>query len=205
MAYGGDNMVVRNWLRSRNSRIRGGRLLISVINAVQMRWSCQILSDADFVTRCTAEAYGQFAEEQKLRVVDVKAAVFQALEDSEKFGLTFTHQADEGDRNHLLHLKERRVRRQIQSDLSMHPGLNERQWAGGSRTSSWPQDHCDEEKTFVCDPGPGRAGETAEGVLVRSGPTGRLAGHGIEGPKIAAWELGRDGWMDGWVDGWMDR
>lgn len=78
--------------------------------------------DADFVTRCTAEEYGQFAEEKKLRVVDVKAAVFQALEDSEKFGLTFTHQADEGDRNHLLHLKERRVRRQIQSDLSMHPG-----------------------------------------------------------------------------------
>lgn len=105
--YGGDNMVVRNWLKGRNSRVRGGRILIRVVNFVEMRWGCRILAgwwrtyhnvDADFVTRCTRDEFEQFAAKKELEVVDVKAAVFQALEDSEKFGITFMHQADEEDR-----------------------------------------------------------------------------------------------------------
>lgn len=40
---GGDNKVVHNWVLSRESGMKAGRLLIRVLNLVEMRFRCQIL------------------------------------------------------------------------------------------------------------------------------------------------------------------
>eukprot|EP00435_Cladocopium_sp_Y103_P041030 s1496_g11.t1 len=41
--YGGDNQVVYHWISSRRSGVRAGRLLIRVLNLVEMRFRCQVL------------------------------------------------------------------------------------------------------------------------------------------------------------------
>ena len=58
--YGGDNKVVYHWIANRKSGVRAGRLLIRVVNLVEMRFRCQIVGgwwrtyhneDADALTR----------------------------------------------------------------------------------------------------------------------------------------------------------
>eukprot|EP00435_Cladocopium_sp_Y103_P038135 s583_g10.t1 len=62
--YGGDNRVVYHWISNRKSGVRAGRLLIRVLNLVEMRFRCQILGgwwrtyhneDADALTRLEDE------------------------------------------------------------------------------------------------------------------------------------------------------
>lgn len=219
--YGGDNMVVRNWLKGRNSRVRGGRILIRVVNLVEMRWGCQILAgwwrtyhnvDADFVTRCTREEFEQFAARKELEVVDVKAAVFQALEDSEKFGITFMHQADEEDRERLLQLRERRVRRQIQSDLSTPwDCIQVSEWApqgrrvkdfviaAGALGARIDQEEHTGPKLLCATLGPDVQGRHLRRFLAEASKRGAWLGM-AEGPKVVAWELGEQMCMEkGWA------
>eukprot|EP00435_Cladocopium_sp_Y103_P036950 s669_g9.t1 len=209
--YGGDNMVVRNWLRSRQSRVRGGRLLIRVLNLVEMRWGCQVLAgwwrtfhniDADFLTRCDDQEFALYVQEKNLEVVDVKGAVFQALEDSEKFGLTFIYQADEGDRIQLLKLKERRVKRQIQSDLAIPwECIRVDEWTPGGRLVKDFIDaagllgaRVDGESTdgpgiFCATVGPDVQGRQLRKCLQAFEQRKAWVGM-IEGPRLVAWELG---------------
>ena len=41
--YGGDNKTVYHWIASRRSGVRAGRLLIRVLNLVEMRYRCMII------------------------------------------------------------------------------------------------------------------------------------------------------------------
>ena len=125
VVYAGDNMVVKNWLQSRKSNVRGGRILVRVINMLEMRWRFQVLAgwwrtyhnvDADFITRCTETEFQQFRASKGWKEVDVKAAVKQALEDTARFGPCFLYGTDEEDRKVLMQLRERRVKRQVQQD-----------------------------------------------------------------------------------------
>ena len=45
VVYGGDNKVVYHWIANRKSGVRSGRLLIRVLNLVEMRFRCQIVVD----------------------------------------------------------------------------------------------------------------------------------------------------------------
>eukprot|EP00435_Cladocopium_sp_Y103_P012460 s1027_g3.t1 len=211
VVYGGDNMVVKNWLKSRQSRVRGGRMLIRVLNLVEMRWGCQVLAgwwrtfhnvDADYITRCSDEEFQTFAESKGFTIIDVKGAVSQALEDSEKFGTTFLFQADEGDRQQLLRLKERRVKRQLQSDVSIPwESIRVEEWAPGGRIVRDFEEAAGALKARVDGAdtdGPGifcaTVGPDVQGRQLKKClqvMAGRKAWLGIiEGPRMVAWELG---------------
>jgi len=43
VVYGGDNKVVYHWINGRKSNVRAGRLLVRVLNMVEMRYRCRIL------------------------------------------------------------------------------------------------------------------------------------------------------------------
>ena len=114
--YGGDNTVVKQWLETRRSGVRAGRLLIRVVNMVEARYGCTILAgwwrtyhnvDADFITRCTNEEFREYVKEKGWKEVDVGRAVRQALEDTERFGPCFLSWADPGPcRPHAAQGKE---------------------------------------------------------------------------------------------------
>ena len=64
VVYGGDNKTVYHWITTRRSNVRAGRLLIRVLNLVEMRYRCLIIGgwwrtshneDADELTRLTRE------------------------------------------------------------------------------------------------------------------------------------------------------
>ena len=120
--YAGDNQVVRSWVATRRARVRHGRLLIRVLNMVEMRCHCQVLCgwmrtfhnvDSDFITRTDDEAFKQLVQQKGWEVVDLGPAIQQALEDSERFGPCFLSWFAEEDRRQLMQLKERRVQRQL--------------------------------------------------------------------------------------------
>jgi len=126
--YGGDNTVVKQWLETRRSRVRAGRLLIRVINMVEARYGYTILAgwwrtyhnvDADFITRCTEAEFEECVARKGWTAVDVSGAVQQALRDTERFGPCFLSWADEEDRVTLMQLKERRMLRQLQKELAI--------------------------------------------------------------------------------------
>ena len=128
VVYAGDNTIVRNWLRSRRSGVRGGRLLIRVINMVEMRWQFRVLAgwwrtyhnvDADYITRCSDEEFEEFKAARGFSEVVVKEAIHQALLDTEKFGPCFLYGSDDAERKVLLQLKERRVSREVQRTLQV--------------------------------------------------------------------------------------
>ena len=123
IVYGGDNMVVKHWLQGRKSKVRAGRLLVRVVNMIEMRYGCTILAgwwrtyhnvDADFITRCTDEEFEELVAKKGWEKVDVEKALKQALLDSEKFGPCFLSWQQGEDRRILMQLKERRSQRQMQ-------------------------------------------------------------------------------------------
>ena len=90
-------------------------MLVRVVNMLEMRWRFQLLPgwwrtyhnvDADYITRCTDNEFAQFCQRRQWKVVDVKEAVRQALEDSERFGACFLYHSDEADRQLLLQLQD---------------------------------------------------------------------------------------------------
>lgn len=61
-------MVVKHWLQNRKSNVRGGRILVRVINMLEMRWRFRMLAgwwrtyhnvDADYITRCSEADFVQ--------------------------------------------------------------------------------------------------------------------------------------------------
>ena len=119
-------MVVKNWIQSRKKGIRGGRLLVRVLNMIEIRWGCRILAgwwrtyhnvDTDYITHCSDQEFVEFVKAKGFHVIDVKMAVQEALVDSESFGPCFLYGTDQEDRSALLQFKERRLKRQVQKSL----------------------------------------------------------------------------------------
>ena len=86
--YGGDNKVVYHWICGRRSRVRAGKLLIRVLNLVEMRFRCQILGgwwrtfhneDADALTRITDEEAAEFIQQKGWEKVDIKQSIYMTL------------------------------------------------------------------------------------------------------------------------------
>ncbi|OLP75601.1 hypothetical protein AK812_SmicGene44576 [Symbiodinium microadriaticum] len=124
--YGGDNKSVREWIVSRKAGTRTGRLLVRMANLVEMRFRLVLVATwwrtfhnvhADLLTRCSDDEFHKLVEEKGWVVVDVIASLRQAVLDSERFGPCLLAWGEE-DRQVLMQLKERRLKRAIPQWLS---------------------------------------------------------------------------------------
>ena len=128
VVYGGDNQVVKHWLQSRKAGIRAGRILVRVVNMVEIRYGCVILAgwwrtyhnvDSDYLTRCSDNEYEEFCRKRGFEAVEVKGPIEEALKDTEKFGPCFLSWGQDEDRAGLQRLKEKRMLRQLQKELEV--------------------------------------------------------------------------------------
>ncbi|CAE7711474.1 unnamed protein product, partial [Symbiodinium microadriaticum] len=126
--YGGDNKIVREWIVSRKAGTRTGRLLVRMANLhggdevpfvvlVATWWRTFHNVHADLLTRCSDDEFHKLVEEKGWVVVDVIASLRQAVLDSERFGPCLLAWGEE-DRQVLMQLKERRLKRAIPQWLS---------------------------------------------------------------------------------------
>ena len=209
--YAGDNVIVKHWLNTRRSRVRGGRILVRVVNMIEMRWGCQILSgwwrtyhnvDADFITRCTDEEYEKYKQERGWSEVSVKDQVHQALKDTELFGPCFLYGTDDQDRRLLMQLRERRVQRQLQKEIGVDwPLIRVMEWsAAGRRVKDFEEvaGHLGAQIDGQAEGGPlilcATLGVDSQGrQLCKVMDTANEVKAWIavvEGPRAVAWELG---------------
>ena len=123
--YGGDNQLVRSWVNTRRSKVRACRLLIRVLNMLEMRYNVVVVCGwlrtyhnemADFITRCSEEEYYKKVRERGWRHVEVQGRVQQALEDSRQFGPCFLGWCEDEE---ILCLKERRLQRQVPTGIEI--------------------------------------------------------------------------------------
>ncbi|CAE6959396.1 unnamed protein product [Symbiodinium sp. CCMP2592] len=93
--YGGDNKIVKEWIVGRKAGTRVGRLLVRVINLLEMRFRFALVATwwrtfhnvhADLLTRCSDEEFDAIVKDKGWEVVDVTDALRQAMIDSERFG-----------------------------------------------------------------------------------------------------------------------
>ncbi|CAE7377685.1 unnamed protein product, partial [Symbiodinium necroappetens] len=119
--YGGDNQIVRSWIGERKAGTAVGRLLVRIVNLLEMRFRFALIPawwrtyhnvHADYVTRCTEGEFQELVEHQKWTIVDVRDSLRQAAIDSERFGPCLLAWGDE-DRQVLMQLKERRLSRSV--------------------------------------------------------------------------------------------
>ena len=142
VVFGGDNMIVFHWVSSRKSGVRGGRLLIRVLNLVERRYRCRILGgwwrtfhneDADALTRLSEPEAKLKAEQKGWKLVDIKESVFRALEDTERFGACFLSWADQEDRYELMRVRELRVFRSLYYQPKSLATIQVVEWTLGDR------------------------------------------------------------------------
>ena len=142
VVYGGDNKIVFNWVLSRKAGVRAGRLLIRVLNLVEMRFRCQILGgwwrtfhneDADALTRLERGQAEKFMEEKGWTSVDIKEAISQALKDTERFGACFLSWADQEDREEQMRLRELRMFRALHRQPHQVSSLQVVEWTASQR------------------------------------------------------------------------
>ena len=71
--YGGDNQVVRGWIEGRKSETVVGRLLVRILNMLEMRFRCVVIAawwrtyhntHADYITRCTDLEFEQLVTDK---------------------------------------------------------------------------------------------------------------------------------------------
>ena len=126
--YGGDNQLVRSWVNTRRSKVRACRLLIRVLNMLEMRYNVVVVCGwlrtyhnemADFITRCSEDEYYKKVRERGWRHIEVQGRVRQALEDSRQFGPCFLGWCEDEDRKEILCLKERRLQRQVPTGIEI--------------------------------------------------------------------------------------
>ena len=187
---------------------------------VEMRWGCQILSgwwrtyhnvDADFITRCSDQEFENYKQEKGWHEINVREQVHQALRDTELFGPCFLYSTDEQDRQVLMQLRERRVRRQLQKEVSIPwPTIKVVEWAATGREV---KDFMDVAGHFGAkidkqeDDGPvvlcATLGVDSQGrqlcKVLETADTVKAWFAVVEGPRAVAWELGeqkcrRKGW-----------
>ncbi len=218
VVYGGDNSIVKSWLQTRKAGVRAGKLLIRVVNLVEMRYGCVILAgwwrtyhnvDADFITRCTDEEYKAYINKKGFGEVEVEEAVQRALEDTERFGPCFLSWSTEEDRVTLMQLKERRMFRQLQKEVRLPwKKFQVEEWTqAGRRVKDFEQAARDlGAKAF------GNEGHRLLCGSLSTDPYGKMLSRFLEsaerskatiavaeGPRAVAWELGerfcqRKGW-----------
>ena len=142
VVYGGDNKVVYNWVLSRKSGVRAGRLLIRVLNLVEMRFRCRVLGgwwrtfhneDADAITRLPEEEVEEMFQKKGWTKVDIKESIYQALEDTERFGPCFLSWAEPEDRHEKMRLQELRIFRAIHRNPQSLEELQIVEWTCGER------------------------------------------------------------------------
>ena len=123
--YGGDNKIVREWIASRRAGTAVGRLLVRILNLLEMRhrfllipawWRTYHNIHADYITRCTDAEFEEIVKARGWEVVDVRESLQQAVNDSERFGPCLLAWGDE-DRRAMMQLKERRLHRSIPHTL----------------------------------------------------------------------------------------
>ena len=126
VVYGGDNQIVKFWLQTRKAKVRAGRILIRVLNMLEMRFHFSVLAgwwrtfhnvDADYITRCTDVEFQKLCAQRGWEQVDVSQSLEQALVDSEVFGPCCLGWSSAEDRQVLLQIKDRRVQRQVQEPV----------------------------------------------------------------------------------------
>lgn len=126
--YAGDNTTVRDWIRKRQSRSRGGRLLLRALAMYEMRYDFTLLAgwwrtyhniDSDFVTRCTEDEFEDYVARKGWTRIHVAATMEQAIEDTRRFGPCFLAWEDPEDRRLVMQLKERRVQRAVDRPLKI--------------------------------------------------------------------------------------
>lgn len=140
--YGGDNKTVYHWIASRRSGVRAGRLLIRVLNLVEMRYRCMIIGgwwrtyhneDADEITRLPEEQAMQKILDRGWRPVDLKQAICQALEDTERFGPCFLSWKEDEDRYEQMKLREIRMFRSLHKQPRSFGSLEIIEWTAKQR------------------------------------------------------------------------
>lgn len=142
--FGGDNQLVRSWVTTRRSKVRACRLLIRVLNMIEMRYNCLVVGgwlrtyhneDADYITRCTDEEFEEYLKSRGYQRVQLQGSIRQALLDSERFGPCFLSWGEDEDRTEILRLREQRLRRQIPTGLDIDwEGVDVREFAEGGRS-----------------------------------------------------------------------
>ncbi|CAE7937610.1 unnamed protein product [Symbiodinium necroappetens] len=210
--YGGDNKIVKEWITGRKAGTRVGRMLVRVMNLLEMRFRFALVATwwrtfhnihADFLTRCSDAEFQAIVEEKGWAVVDVTNALRQALVDSERFGPCLLAWGEE-DRRVLMQLKERRLRRAVPHTISPTWGefcavelcgsgrvvkdfVNAVEAVGGCcRSAPWSGAVLRDEVVFASLP-PDVHAKTVVAVCTAAieGPARFVV---IEGPRQVAWE-----------------
>ena len=206
--FGGDNQLVRSWVATRRSKVRACRLLIRVLNMVEMRYNCLIVGgwlrtyhneDADYITRCSDEEFVDYVKERGYQRVQLQGSVEQALKDSEKFGPCFLSWSEDEDRAEILRLREQRLSRQIPAGLGIDwAKVSVREFAEEGRSVL---DFEEARKAAAVGPGPGAVEVLAGSLGPDEGQKGfkRMVGQIgaatwvciVEGPHTSDW-----GWRE---------
>ena len=201
VVFGSDNKIVFHWILSRRSKVRSGRLLVRVLNLVERRFRCRILGgwwrtfhneDADALTRLDDEEVQKKIEERGWEVVDIKESIFQALEDTERFGACFLSWADQEDRYEMMRLHELRVFRTLCRQPQDLGRLQVHEWTIGERLV----------KDFEYFGGEGTAEVRVIAATIGPDPHGKIIKRllqfletetyevvVVEGPREVAWSL----------------
>ena len=217
--YGGDNQVVKYWLQARKAGVRAGRILVRIVNMIEIRYGCVILAgwwrtyhnvDADYLTRCDDIEFQEFCKSRRFEAVEVKAPIQAALEDTERFGPCFLSWGQEEDRVGLQRLKEKRMLRQLQKELEVPwHAIHVCEWtAGGRKLRDFEEvamslgaldKRGEDTPTLGC----ATLGVDLRGSCLRKAlrffqEKGAWVGL-VEGPRQVAWELGEE-WccQQGW-------
>ena len=142
VVYGGDNKTVYHWITTRRSNVRAGRLLIRVLNLVEMGYRCLIIGgwwrtfhneDADELTRLTREEAMTKIRNKGWSYVSLKEAIRQALEDSERFGPCFLSWHEDEDRLEQMKLRELRVFRALHGQPKGFEEIEIVEWTSNPR------------------------------------------------------------------------
>ena len=119
--YGGDNQVVRGWIKGRKSGTVVGRLLVRILNMLEMRFRCVVIpawwrtyhnTHADYIARCSDTEFEQLVADKLWIVVSVTDDLRQAMIRNSSV-LPSWPGWEESDRQELLQLKEQRLKRQV--------------------------------------------------------------------------------------------
>ena len=118
----GDNSTVRQWVSKRQSGLRAGRLLVRALNLCEMNYGFTLVGgwwrtyhnvDSDYITRCTDEEFAAMLEKKSWTKVELGPAISKVTEDTARFGPCFLSWHDPEDRQVMLQLKEKRLKRFI--------------------------------------------------------------------------------------------
>ena len=211
VVYGGDNKVVYHWITTRKSGVRAGRLLIRVLNLVEMRFRCRVYGgwwrtfhneEADAITRLTRSEAEELMTKKGWKEVDIKESIRKALEDTERFGPCFLSWADEEDREEKMRLQELRVFRAIHRQPRQVKDLRIEEWTSGQREVKDFEYYQSAEavgaRVLACTIGP-----DPKGSVIRKfwsyAEQGECEVIVVEGPREVDWERLRNLAMKG---GW---